>query len=237
MKSKKGTDNEQKMDSKNFVQFWNYVEKRAFMPADNKEIESWFWCFMKFFNKIFEGRDVFSEVKKKSDFYPEFNKEGNQFIYEFIFTPLDITCECRIKKRISGFTFLISWQGIDLQFEYDKKNFCEFDYLNEHCELSNKFDEDQLKTVLENKICHPAIHFHIKGKTTGHTKEESDFPHDIRIGPATKNPFFFLYQLHYQFLYIYGDKKERELNRLNTVIFNNKEEIDISPGVLFGVKK
>jgi hypothetical protein len=229
MSGKKRDNNKEKIDSKDFHKFWNYIEKKAFSPSNIGEIKNWLYCFLIFFNKIFEKGDTFP---------PKINGK-NKIHLEIVFELLDVTCISEILVDLSKFSFDIKWKDTGLQSGYDSRYTCEFDYLDEHCgDMSPDFGEAELKKVLESKIHHPALHYHIKGKIFNKKQGEViDFPHEIRIGLATKNPFLFLYQVSYQFLYVFGDeKKEHELQRLAAVIFENKEiKIEISPGVLFGI--
>lgn len=227
MSGKKRDNNKEKISSKDFHKFWNYIEKKAFHPSKNKEIKKWLRCFVIFFNKITEKEDVFPIIKE----------EKNKFLHEIEFEPLGITCSFEILVDRSKFSFDIEWKDTGLQFGYDRRYTCEFDYLDKHCgDISPDFSEEELKKVLESKIHHPALHYHIKGKIFDKIQgKEIDFPHEIRIGLTTKNPFLFLYQVSYQFLYAFGgDKKQEELKQLAAVIFENRER-EISPGVLFRI--
>jgi hypothetical protein len=214
------------MNSKDFYQYWNYIETRAFCPAD-KKVRGWLRKVELLFDSIFQVREKF----------PLTRKENNRIIHEIEFKRLDITCEYRIETDFSKFSFFIDWKRAALQFEYDNQYDCEFDYLDEHCQKKSKnFTREELEEVLKSKIWHPALHHHIKGKAVDKTQEkEIDFPHDIRIGTAVKNPFLFLYQLSFQFLCVLGDsEKRREFERLVTVVFENRNKDEISPGILFG---
>lgn len=216
------------MDSKDFYRFWNYIEKRAFLPGVEKEIGKWLRNFNTFFDKLYERECAFVKIKP----------EKGKFCHKIAFDPLGITCDFVIFIDLPKFSFTLKWRQssqefgneCSLQFEYDGKYFCEFDYLEEHCrEMSNDFSEEELENVLRNKIDHPALHYHIKDV-------KNSFPHDIRIAAAAKNPFLLLYQAAYQFLHFFGDeKKQQELKRLTNVIFKNKDQMPIASGILFGI--
>jgi hypothetical protein len=219
------------MNSKDFYQYWNYIEKRAFLPTE-KKVRGWLRNFELSFNKIFEVPDRF----------PRISKENKRLTHKIEFKLLNITCEYRIETDFSKFSFLIDWKKAAIQLEYDKQYFCEFDYLDEHCpEKSNNFSKKELEEVLKSKIWHPALHYHIKGSVCDKMKEkEVDFPHDIRIGTAVKNPLLFLYQLSFQFLGVLEEangeaKKQKEFERLVTVILENKNEMEIPSKMLFGI--
>ena len=223
------------MDSKDFYTYWRYIEERAFLPdrsnPKSKDIGKWLNQFLLFLNNLYEKDYGYIKIKPKN------NKFRHKICFEH-----DITCKFSIQDNLSKFSFLIEWKKTSLLFEYDKQYTCEFDYLDEHCSGSNKFNEDELKEVLMSQIHHPAIHCHIDAKDLDNDEgKRVDVPHGVRIGPANKNPFLFLYQLAFQFLYRLKDKyglnkKEEELKRLTRVIFENKKEMEISPGVLFGIK-
>lgn len=227
------------MNSKDFYRFWNYIETRAFSPQNEKEVSSWLSNFAMFFNKLYEKNESFVKIRSK----------GNKFVSELLFDSFHITCKYTIEADISKFSFLIEWNGTAVHFEYDSQYLCELDYLDDHCkkeELSNKFTPEELEQILENKIMHPALHYHFKTIVPGENQDnEIDFPHDIRITAATKNPFLFLYQLSFQFLWFLekgqkqkgqkkkGQKQEKELKRIMTAIFENKSDMEIAPGTLF----
>lgn len=218
------------MDSKDFYSYWNDVENRAFLP-DSKDRVKWLNRFLTFLNNKLYERE-FKYVNKKP--------KDNKFSHEIEFAIHDITCKFSIYyDDLSKFSFLIRWKDTSLKLEYDNQYTCEFDYLEEHCSRSNEFNKNALEEVLKSKIYHPAIHCHIDAKDLDNAEgKEADIPHDIRIGPANKNPFFFLYQLAFQFLYgledRYGhNKKDQEFKRLINVILENKNKMKIAPGVLF----
>ena len=167
--------------------------------------------------------------------------KNNTFIYILKFEPLDISCEYRIEIDLSKFSFHIKLNGTAVQFEYDNRYVCEFDYLDEHCkkeEISHEFTREELEEILKNKIKHPALHYHFKTNVSHKMQdEEIDISDDIRITAAVNNPFLFLYQLSFQFLWIFGkgQKQQHELKRLTDVILENKNQITISPGILFAI--
>lgn len=221
------------MDSKNYFKYWNYIEKRAFMPANESETKRWLRCFGLFIEKKFKTGDGFPKIKK----------ESNSLSYEHViaFKSFNVGFSYTITSDPSKFSILLNWQENILQFDYDSQYTCELDYLEKHCgDQSKEFSRSELEEVLKNKIWHPALHYHIKGRKSSHQKEEIEFPHEIRIGLVTRNPFLFLYQLTFQFLCLLQNmhrntKKEKEFNRLLNVIFENKDQMNISPGVLFDI--
>ena len=149
---------------------------------------------------------------------------------------MNLVCQYKINKDLSGFSFKISLLEQTVSFEYSNREFCEFDYLHKHYDKKVKnINREDLVDVLKQKIVHPAIHLHL-------TDDES--LHEIRLGVATKNPFVFLYQFAFQMIaenkkegirparYEKSQLKKDELNRLADLI---GEEIDngrISPGKL-----
>ena len=227
-KSKKGKGREKRIDSKQFLQIWNFINFIAFPPKNSdSDIKGWLNCCGDFFTKLFELEPSFNKkdrCRKKSTSFCgtiKAQKLGDAFL------------KYRIERDLSEFHIEIQWQNNCYLFEYDSRYICEFDYLEKHGnEHETAFERNELEKVLRNKIDHPAIHLHIK---------KNNFPHDIRIGTATKNPFLFLYQVSYQFLALMGEdtgktKKDDELKRLTDVIDENKNNKDqIGPGTLFGL--
>jgi len=225
------------MNNKKFFYVWNHIEKAAFQPRDERGIKSWLRCYLMFLDKLFELDESFPLIKK----------EKGKFNYFIKFVPLDITCNYSIAGDLSGFTFDITWNETTLIFEYDKKNKCEFDYTemlpNPDDFDINKISMEEYKEVIKDKIVHPAIHCHIKDSIFDKVKgEKIDFPHDIRIGFSTKNPFLFLYQFAFQlwnYEIRYGDsnKKRGEVSRLTNIIIKNANKGIIPAGILFGISK
>ena len=146
-----------------------------------------------------------------------------------------------INNNLFRINFLIELNGTAVQFEYDSRYVCEFDYLDEHCkkeEISHEFSGKELEELIKHKIKHPALHYHIKKKVPDKKQDkQTNFPHDIRITAAIKNPFLFLYQLSFQFLWTFkeGQKQQNELKRLTKVILENKNRMTIPPGILFEI--
>jgi hypothetical protein len=219
------------MNSKDFYRFWNYIETRAFSPKSEKEVEKWLSNFTQFFDRIYEKGEKWVNMKP----------ENNKFIYELKFEPVNIYCKYCIEIDLSKFSFDIKLNGSAVQFGYDRRYVCEFDYLDDHCkkeEISNEFTREELEEILKNKIKHPALHYHIKKEVPDKTQDKKkDFPHDIRITAAIKNPFLFLYQLSFQILLILekSQKQQDELKRLTKVILENKDRMTIRPGKLFDI--
>jgi hypothetical protein len=219
------------MNSKDFYRFWNYIEMRAFSPQSKKEVGKWLSNFAMFLVRLYGKREKWVKVRPTD----------NKFADVLIFDPLNISCKYSIEIDLSKFSFFIEWNGIAVQFEYNNQYVCEFDYLDEHCkkeEISREFTKKELEEILKNKIKHPALHYHFKTKVSDKKQEKKiDFPHTIRITATVKNPFLFLYQLSFQFLWIFGkgQKQQYELKRLTKVILENKDQMTIPPGILFEI--
>lgn len=220
-------------DNKKFFNCWKYIEKIAFSPVGSKDIEGWLNCFMKFFYTIYEQETYFPNI---------FDKEKKKFSKEFTFSPIDTTFKFVINPDISAFSFQLNWERNNpdypnLLYEYDSEYHCEWDYINESNTFQKKldFNEEDLECILHHMIFHPAIHCHIFSELW--TKNISAASHhDIRIGMLTKNPFLFLYQVSFQFLSIIEErKKQAELKRLAKVIWENRNNRPISPGLLFSL--
>jgi hypothetical protein len=95
---------------------------------------------------------------------------------------------------------------------------------------------DEIQYILENMINHPAIHCHIYSELWNGIQKKDRFIHEIRLGMPTTNPFLFIYRVFFQFLSVFDDdgkKKKDELKRIANVIFENRENISIAPGLLF----
>ena len=152
---------------------------------------------------------------------------------------MNLECRYEINKDLSGFSFKITLLKKAVSFDYNNREFYEFDYLYKHYDKKAKnINKKNLVDVLKQKIVHPAIHIHL-------TDDKS--LHKIRLGVATKNPFVFLYQFVFQMiaekknegarLERYGNSplKEIELNRLADLIGKEIENGRISPGKLLGI--
>lgn len=216
------------MDDKKFYECWKYIEKKAFKPEncsrDTKNTLKWLRCLLLFFQDFYEMENQ----------YPGVSCDGVKYVCENFRLPF-ISCTFSINVDLSGFSFSLKWDKTSLQFEYDARYKCEWDYINEpgRYRMNPDFNETELEFILENMIKHPAIHCHVFSELWNKTIP-GDSLHEIRIGMPTKNPFLFLYQLSFQFLSIFGEqKKEKEFERLTGIIWEKKDEISISPGDLF----
>ncbi|MCX6582417.1 MAG: hypothetical protein NT166_19775 [Candidatus Aminicenantes bacterium] len=222
------------MDSKKFYECWKYIEKRAFSPGP-KDIERWLNCFVTFFYTIYERGTNFPKTRDKGE---------NKFCSELIFSSIDTRLKFSIKpaNNIPNFSVELKWgknnsDKANLQFEYDSSFQCEWDYINESkiCQKDKSFNEGELNIILNNMIVHPAIHCHMDGEILKEIFPRTDI-HEIRLGMPTTNPFLFLYQVSFQFLSIIEErKKQAELKRLAGVIWENKDKMSISPGILFKI--
>ena len=214
------------MDSTTYYEIWNRIERAAFMPKP-KEAKTWLTALNSFFNKTVGKPNLKwnGDDKKKGIFNDSMNYDS-----------MNLVCQYKINKDLSGFSFKITLLEQTVSFEYSNREFCEFDYLHKHYDKKAKIiNKEDLVEVLKQKIVHPAIHLHLT---------DDDFHHEIRLGVATKNPFVFLYQFAFQMIaenkkegirperYEKSQLKKDELNRLADLI---GEEIDngrISPGKL-----
>ena len=212
------------MDSKTYYEIWNRVERAAFIP-DKKNVVKWLTAYNSFFNRI-AGKPNLKWLEKKN----------GKFRHSLNYEPLNLQWEYEISKDFSGFSFRISHMDQTLLFEYSNREYCEFDYLSEHCDNRTKnINNQDLTEVIRQKIVHPAIHLHL-------TKD--DELHEIRLGIATKNPFVFLYQFAFQMIaekdgedtrirrYNKSPRKQQEINRLADLIEKEIENGRISPGKL-----
>ena len=215
------------MDSKAYYEIWNRIERAAFVPDENR-VGNWLTAYNSFLNRI-TGKQDSKWLKKRN----------GKFRHSLNYKPLDLQWKYEISRDFSGFSFRITQKDQTFLFEYSNKEYCEFDYLIEHCDnRAQNINHQDLTEVIKQKIVHPAIHLHL-------TNDEE--LHEIRLGVATKNPFVFLYQFAFQMIaekdgedtlirrYSNSPQKQQEINRLADLI---GEEIDngrISPGKLLGI--
>lgn len=217
------------MDSKKFYECWKYIEKRAFSPGP-KDIERWLNQFVIFFYEIYQLEMCIPKT---------FDKEKKKYSKEFTFMPIGTKFKFVINSDISAFSFQLNWERNNpdypnLLYEYDSEYHCEWDYLDVP-KITPVANEKDLEPILEHMIFHPAIHCHIFSELWDKNISTAAL-HDIRIGMPTKNPFLFLYQVSFQFLSIIEErKKQAELKRLAGVIWENKDKMSISPGILFKI--
>ena len=215
------------MDSKTYYEIWNRIERAAFMP-EPKKVKKWLTALNSFFNKT---------VGKPNLSWPK--SEKGKINYTLNCDSMNLECESKINKDLSGFSFKITLLEQAVSFDYSNRDFCEFDYLAEHCDKrAEKINKEDLVEALKQKIAHPAIHLHLT---------DDKALHEIRLGVATKNPFVFLYQFVFQMIaekknegatpgrYANSPLKEIELNRLADLIGEEIENGRISPGKLLGI--
>ncbi len=229
------------MDNTKFYQCWKYIEKIAFTPGFREaDIRLWLDRFVRFFFKTFYGAE---------NYFPNtFDRRENKFTKEFTFERIYTKFKFIINPGISSFSFQLKWEKSsddkpNLHYEYDSKFRCEWDYLYHEPKKSQKnpdFNKSELEDILRNIIDHPAVHCHILNELWRKSllAYDNDIDiHEIRLGMPTTNPFLFLYQVTFQFLSIIGEqKKQEELKRLTKVLWENKNKMPISAGVLFSLK-
>jgi len=203
--------------------YWRYIEKIAFSPGGTgkggkkkKDVDAWLRRFIIHFQRLYERTDSWPK--------PERKENGEHFYKIDLGTGAVMECKPIIDR--SNFRIDIRLEEILIQFHYDSRYACECD---DAAKYENNFDEEILKELLERKVDHPALHYHFESPHI-----QGKYSHEIRIGADIKNPFFFLYQLAYQFLCFPEDKRRDELKRLKKVIFENRDKDRISPGTLFG---
>jgi len=212
------------MDSTTYYEIWNRVERAAFMP-EPKKVKGWLTNLNFFFNKIV-GKPNLSWLKS----------ENGKINYTLNYDSMNLECKYEINEDLSGFSFKITLLEQEVSFDYNNREFCEFDYLTEHCDKrAENINKEDLVEALKQKIAHPAIHLHL-------TKD--DELHEIRLGVATKNPFVFLYQFTFQIIaetdgkntqfrrYNNSPRKQQEINRLADLIGEEIENGRISTGKL-----
>ena len=88
----------------------------------------------------------------------------------------------------------------------------------------------EIEGVIKKRIYPPALHTHLKREDGG------DYYHHLRFGFATNNPFVILYQLAFQIIDYQNDRsgmRKNEISRVAKTIYDNKDEVQISAGILF----
>ncbi|MBW2570597.1 MAG: hypothetical protein JRE47_14845, partial [Deltaproteobacteria bacterium] len=155
------------MNSKTYYEIWNRVERAAFMPKP-KEAKTWLTALNSFFNKTVGKPNLKwnGDDKKKGVFNDSMNYDS-----------MNLVCQYKINKDLSGFSFKITLLKQTVSFEYSNRGFCEFDYLTEHCDKrAENINKEDLVEALKQKIAHPAIHLHLT---------DDKALHEIRLGVAT----------------------------------------------------
>ncbi|HLP44347.1 MAG TPA: hypothetical protein VK186_20855 [Candidatus Deferrimicrobium sp.] len=228
------------MDNKELKSYeqWKRIEKKAFIPEDSRDskmTKRWFIKLLEFFHQLYELESRFPNVAV----------EGGKYVFDN-FRMAHFHCTFRINTDLSGFSFCLKCAQTSLQFEYDANYLCEWKYLNELAKKDKHIKKEKFEIektdidyILEHMIAHPAIHCHMDSDILKEVIPKDDL-HEIRLGMPTTNPFLFLYQVSFQFLSLIeekkntGDtKKQAELKRLAEVIWENKDKMSISPGLLF----
>ncbi len=224
------------MDNKElkYYELWKRIEKKAFIPEDNRDLQMtkrWLIKLLEFFLHLYELEPRFTNVAV----------EGGKYVFDN-FRMAHFNCTFRINTDLSGFSCSLKWGQTSLQFEYDSNYLCEWKYLNELAKKDKHIKKEKceiekadLEHILEHMIAHPAIHCHMDGEILKEIFPKTGL-HEIRLGMPTTNPFLFLYQVSFQFLSLIEErKKQEELKRLAGVIWENKDKMSISPGILFKI--
>ena len=119
----------------------------------------------------------------------------------------------------------------------------ELDYLYQIFDLNNinqkdkdiikkKPNKDEIKKILTDFIVHPANHNHFESLS-----------HNIRTNFNSKNPFFILFQLAFQFIdiendFTNSDLKQKEFDRLVNIVKKHiKNNSSVSSGELFNLNR
>ena len=135
-----------------------------------------------------------------------------------------------INKGNGGFSIRLFYSKGCFQIDYDDNYLYEFSKeLKPNINVDDVTRED-IEQVIKKRIYHPALHTHLKKEDGG------NYYHHLRFGFATNNPFVILYQVAFQIIDYQSNKsimREREISRIAETIYSNKNEVQISAGILF----
>jgi len=207
------------------IYIWKTIERILFAPKGKKDIAKWFRQYSKFIYTLWEAEPEFQ--KKKNIAFNIDNKLTISFTTPF---------------QLPKFSIDINQGEVEQNLHYDETYLSELD-LDEmfHSGIDKKLlrdlkqikpNKDNIYSVLNSMIVHPALHLHFK-----------NISHFVRLNTNTKNPFLFLYQLAFQLTdyatdFRESDIKNKEINRLTDIAFKNIEaQIPISSGELFMLNK
>lgn len=218
---------------------WNWVEAKAFNPRTERDKQAWLRCFHRFLPSLWEipffdwGERYKPENTDNSWCSDRIN--GGQHV-ELVTLSLkpsrdsEIGFFYSINKGDKGFSIRLFYSIGCFQIDYAE------DYLYEFTnDPSPNIDVDEImkediEEVIKKRVYHPALHTHLKRESGG------DYYHHLRFGFATNNPFVILYQVAFQIIDYQNDRsvmRENEISRVAAIIYSNKNEVQISAGILF----
>ncbi len=214
---------------------WNWVETKAFNPRTEKDKQTWLHCFHIFAQKIWGIEPDWSKPIKSGNFFCSDKKyDGGELKLETLsLKPLrdsKIGFFYCIDRADQGFSVRLFYSIGCFQIDYDTTHLFEFrNNLNTNIDVDEIRKED-IEEVIKKRIYHPALHTHLKREDGG------DYYHHLRFGFATNNPFVILYQVAFQIIDYQNDRsgmREKEILRLTEIIYSNRNELEISAGILF----
>ena len=214
---------------------WNWVENRVFNPRTERDKLTWLRCFHIFVQKIWGTEPDWGKPIKSGNFWcSDQINDGRELKLETLsMKPLrdsEIGFFYCINKIDEGFSVRLFYSKACFQLDYDTTYLFEFtNDLNPNINVDEIVKED-IEEVIKKRVYHPALHTHLKRESGG------DYYHHLRFGFATNNPFVILYQVAFQIIDYKNDRsgmRESEISRLTEIIYSNKNEVQISAGILF----
>ena len=214
---------------------WKWVEAKAFNPRTERDKLKWLRCFHIFVQKTWGIEPDWSKPIKSGNYWcSDKIDDGRGLKLESLsLKPLrdsEIGFFYTINKVGEGFSLRLFYSRGCFQIDYDTAYLFEFtNDLNPNIDV-NEITKEEMEQVIKKRIEHPALHTHIKSEEDGY-----DY-HHLRFGFATNNPFVILYQVAFQIIDYQNDRsvmRENEISRVAAIIYSNKNEVQISAGILF----
>jgi hypothetical protein len=204
---------------------WNDIIQIGFKPSNLKEQKNWLYQYSKSLPSFWETDDYPDIPKYRND---EINFNIDCIKYNILIE----NCINYPDKYSTLFYFSkkenkeLMWLH-DVDHEYFSFPINDFLVLhNQRTIAINSFDnkdfEEDVESVIQGLLLHPAVHQHIESPITNHK---------IRIGGGISNRFLFLFHLRYQFCPD-SDRRIAEKNRLvylfSDAIKNKKNNIPVN---------
>ena len=215
---------------------WNWVEAKAFNPRTAKDKLTWLRCFHIFVQKTWGiERDWSKPIKSGNYWCSDKIDDGRGLKLESLsLKPLrdsEIGFFYTINKVDEGFSVRLFYSKGCFQIDYAEKYLYEFSNDPSPDIEVDEITKEDIEEVIEKRIYHPALHTHLKREDGG------DYYHHLRFGFATNNPFVILYQVAFQIIDYQNDRrsimKVDEISRVSEIIHSNRNEVQISAGILF----
>ena len=212
---------------------WNWVEAKAFNPRTERDKQAWLRCFHRSVHKIWGIEPDLENWKKPIKDRNHWCSDKDLRKLCLSLKPLrdsEIGFSYRIHKAKEEFSVWLFYTRGCFQIDYDTTYLFEFrNDLNTSIGVDEITKKD-IEEVIKKRVYHPALHTHLKRESGG------DYYHHLRFGFATNNPFVILYQVAFQIIDYQNDRsvmRENEISRVAAIIYSNKNEVQISAGILF----